>query len=281
MEELLPFLHDNKYVSRKRIKSVKLFMKFLNEPSVTKEVYGYRFDFNSNGYPKLNLAFDIEGNIGKQTDFDNDGKIIKKVENFNNTATFQRPEIDTTIYEYKNGLLVAELEINESNYHEQNKKKHYSRYYKYDNQNRIIERRQMYPISDSEKITKFEYVNSDLIKEFDFMEDGRINMIIFKKLNIRNKIIEEKAVKTEDEYYDPDYKYQYFRHTYIYNNHGLLQEMKSFDNVNNMKSNMKYNYDSNALLTDVEFFEKGQLTTIWRFEYERFGFLNSIFGLNK
>jgi hypothetical protein len=103
-------------------------------------------------------------------------------------------------------------------------------------------------------------------------------MIIFHKFDNQNRIIEKKAVKSEEEYYDPNYKYQYYRHYYEYSKIGLLQEMQSFDNENNLKSNMKYIYDSKNILLRTEQFEKGKLTTIWRFEFSFYGIFNTIFG---
>lgn len=67
MEDLLPFLTDNMYIKNNCIKSIKLFLKMLDEPSLPNEVYAFRFDFYSEGFPKLSLAFDSDGNIGEQT----------------------------------------------------------------------------------------------------------------------------------------------------------------------------------------------------------------------
>ena len=279
MEKLLPFLQDRDYIVKKRIKSIKLFLRFNDEPSLPHELLSFKMEFNKNGTPKLITAHDRNGNIGEKTVYNEDGQKKLKIVNHNNTATFQKPEIDITTYEYQNGLLIREQEINESNYFGKYKKeRHYKREFKYDNNKKLIEEIEIYLPNNSTSKKTYKYPTSNLKKEFDFINDGRINKIIFHKFNATGEKIEEKAVKTEEEYYDSNYKYQYYRHFYIYNSNRLLQEMQSFDNENKMKSSMKYHYDSKGYLTKVDFFENGQLSTAGRFEYKTIGLLNSIFN---
>lgn len=268
MEDFLPFLTDNLYIKSNRVKSIKVFWKFLDNPSFSNEVFAFRFDFSSDGYPKLSLAFDRNGNIGEQTEYDLNGKKIKKIINYNNSATRQRPVIVTTIYNYNNGLLFEEEDITEdSSYGVYSKKISHRRIYIYDEKSRLIEKKMLNLYTESVDVDKYEYVNSNLMKELDIMSDGRLNMIIFHKFDNQGRIIEKRAVKSEEDYYDPNFKYQYYRHCYEYNIMGLLQEKLSFDKENKLKSNMKYFYDSKNILLRTEEYENGKLTTKWRFEF--------------
>ncbi|MDY0278292.1 MAG: TerB family tellurite resistance protein [Acholeplasma sp.] len=263
-------MKDNVYVKSQQIHSSKVFIRLLNEPSLPDELYAYSFDFNSDGFLKLSLAFDKDGNVGEQVEYDINGRKAKKIDNHNFTATFQRPSIDTTIYKYRNGLLTEEEEINEDfSFGRYRKKDSYKRLYLYDEYNRLIQREVIALPNNSSKINKFAYVNSNLMKEYDILNDGAINMIIFHKSDNEGRIIEKKAVKSEDEYYDINNKFQYYRHFYLYNNLGLLQEIQSFDNMNLLKSNEIHIYDINNNLLRVEEYENGNLSIITRFEYER------------
>ena len=269
MENLLPFFYDRDYVQKRRIKSIKLFLKFFDESSIPSECLACKMEFYKNGFPKIIVALDIDGNYGGQIEYNEKGQKIIEIVNHNYTATFQKPEIDTTIFEYLNGLLIKEKEFNESNYFGVKKKElHYKRSYKYDNQNRLIEEVEKYLPDNSERNKIYEYSDSYIMKEIDLMEDGKINMIIFHKYNEDGNIVEEKAVRTEEEYYDQNYKYQFYRHFHIYDKNSLKKEMQTFDNENKLKSSMKYHYDSNNLLSKIYSFENEQLTSEWRFEYK-------------
>jgi len=277
MEDILPFLTDNIYVKNNRIKSIKLFLKMLDEPSLPNEVYAFRFDFNSDGFPKLSLAFDRDGNIGEQTEYDTNGKKTKKIENHYHTATMQRPAIDTTIYKYNNGLLVEEEEINEDNsFGLYRKELKYKRLYKYDSIGRVIELIENYMPTNSQRKKTYEYPDNNIKKEFDFMDNGKLNMVTSYKHDNTGKLLEIKAVNSY-QYEDPSNHYQMYKHVHVYSD-GLKREMNSYDNENNLKSNIKYIYDKKNILTSAELFEKGKLSTIWRFEYSFSGILNSIFG---
>jgi hypothetical protein len=277
MEDILPFFKDNTYVKNKRIKSIKLYIKMLDEPSLQNEVYAFRYDFNLEGYPSLKLAFDRDGNIGQQTEYNSKGEIIKIIENHFHIATMQRPEIDTIIFKYQNGRLIEEEEINEDySFGTYKKEVKYRIHYKYDSQNRLIEKVKNYLYDNSKRKKTFEYPSSNIIQEFDYMENGELNTVTYYTHNASGKLIEEKCINSY-QYKEPDNPYQMYKHVYIYSN-DLMLATKSYDNKNNLKTKVNYEYDSKNNLYKIEQFEEEKLSITFRIEHKYYSLLNTLFS---
>jgi hypothetical protein len=273
MEEFFPFLKNSIYVKSKRIKSIRLFLKILNEPLMPNEVLMYNVLFNTNGRPKQITSHDMEGNVHELSVYNSTGQIVKKTINHNNTATHQMPVIDTISYEYKNNLLIRETEVSESKYFGMYEiETTYIREYEYDSHSRIIAKNETYLIDNIKRTTKFEYPTTEIIREIAYDDDGRINYVIISRFDMQGFIIEKRTLNSY-QFEENSMSDQIFRQTYLYNNDNI-KEMQSYDKISKINHHTLFHYNDKGYLVRVDSSKNSLPVYAIRYDYKMFGLLN-------
>jgi hypothetical protein len=289
MEKTVPFLYKKNYAGKNKIKSINLYMKFLDIPSLKHEVLAYKFDFHNNGFLKTETAYGPKEKPAYIIEYNDYGQKLKKIENKNNRATHPRPEIETTIYEYSNDLIIEEKMYGRSTNPEMSEmqramlsSRSNSKYiefdelyektiYIYNDFNKLIEKKEVSDPNDTNTKSTFEYFDDGITKEFDPF----LNYIYIYKYDLKGLLIEEKKI------YAPEYKNYKVdpcinKDLYVYDNDDLLIERQSYNRRDELISSMKYIYEK-SLLSRIDFYENNKLVQIWRFDNKMNTFFGSLF----